>query len=207
MVQGPAVLAALAALLAGEGVAAPAADMHAQLAAQPPLAPGDEAVRSAPRTPWPACVARAAAEAERSGGRLDRALVTESPQWGRVWRADVALPDARPGQVNRAVCWNDQLQFARGRPLAPLPIAPDKARRPAAVRCNYTPIDNPCRQEPVRILWLCVSPQLFLYADGHAEPAREDAALDVGFTNRGAPETDAAWAARCASKGGIYEGD
>ena len=137
----------------------------------------------------------------------DGALVTESAQWGLVWRADVALADTRPGQVARAVCWNDQLQFVRGRTLPALPIATGASKRPAAVRCNYTPIDNPCRKEPVRILWLCVSPQLFLYADGHAEPSREDAALDVGFTNRGAPETDAAWAARCASKGGIYDGD
>ncbi|MBS0410913.1 MAG: hypothetical protein JSR86_13435, partial [Proteobacteria bacterium] len=171
MAQGPAVIAALAVLLAGEGAAAPVARLDRQLPAQPPLAPGDEAVRAPARTPWPACVARAAGEAERAGGRLERALVTGSAQWGLIWRADVALPDARPGQVARAVCWSDQLQFVRGRALPALPFAPAGSKRPAAVRCNYTPIDNPCRQEPVRILWLCVSPQLFLYADGHAEPA------------------------------------
>jgi hypothetical protein len=203
LARGNAAIGAPAAALAGG--AAPAPD------AVPPLTPDREAAEAPPQTPSAACVARLVSRVNRDGGQVARSLVSRSERWGEVWRADVVYPADRPSDhkaaVNRAVCWNDQLQFARGQALPPLPPAPDGAHRPGAVRCNYTPIDNPCRKEPVAILWLCVRPQLYLYADGHAEPAREDPSLGVDFTNRGAAETDTAWAARCAAKGGIYRAE
>jgi hypothetical protein len=193
----PLILAAAVAAGGGTGASATAP-------ASPPLDPGREPVMAVGATPWPDCAARLVAEVERSGGRVQRALSTRSADWGPLWRADVSLPGAKAGLINRAVCWNDQLRFARDQPLSPLPVAPD-GRRPAATPCDYTPIDNPCRKEPIRIVWLCVRPQLYLYADGHAEQAHDEAPLSVDFVNRGAPESDAAWAARCAAKGGIYE--
>lgn len=207
MALGKAAILALAAALAGQ--AAPTPD------APPPLAPDREVVREVietpSQTPSPACVARLVTRTNRDGGQVARSLVTRSDRWGEVWRADVVFPSDPKGAVNRAVCWNDQLQYARRTALAPLPAPPEgeweREHKQGAVRCNYTPIDNPCRREPVTILWLCVRPQLYLYADGHAEPAREDPALGVDFVNRGAAETDAAWAARCAGKGGIYRAE
>ena len=199
MALGKAVFLAVAAALAGQG--APLSE------GAPPLDPGNEIPDASAPTPWPECAAKLATAVNRADGQIARTLVTHSERWGAVWRADVIEPSDGKGVVRRAVCWNDQLQFGREPAPAPLPLLTLSRHKPAAIRCNYTPIDNPCRKEPVTILWLCVRPQLFLYADGHAEPARDDPALGVAFTNRGAPETDAAWRARCASKGGIYRAE
>ncbi|MGA0599915.1 hypothetical protein ACO2Q3_04340 [Caulobacter sp. KR2-114] len=180
----------------------------APVADAPPLSPQGEAADRGGPSPSPDCIARLVGQVQRAGGHVERAQTSDSPRWGRVWRADVALPDAPAGKVNRAVCWAGGLQFARGQDLPPLPTAGGAAHRAAAAPCDYTEIENPCRQEPVRIVWLCVRPQLYIYADGHAEPAGSgDGGLNVGFINRGAPESDAAWAARCRGKGGVYDGD
>lgn len=203
MALGKAAVLALAAALAGESGPAPSPPAPSP----PPLSVDHETIEIRPQTPWTPCVAKLLGRVDREGGRLTRSLVTRSDRWGEVWRADVSFPVDRKGLVNRAVCWNDELQFARAQALPPLPVAAEGSPKPGSVRCNYTPIDNPCRKEPVAILWLCVRPQLYLYADGHAEPAREDPSLAVDFTNRGAAETDTAWAARCAGKGGVYRAE
>ncbi len=203
MALGKTAMFVLAATVAGQGGPSPDSP--------PPLTPDRESFEAPAQTPSTACVARLVSRVNRDGGQVARGLVTRSERWGEVWRGDVVYRSDPKGAVNRAVCWNDQLQYVRGAALSPLPAPPvgewERAHRPGAVRCNYTPIDNPCRKEPVTILWLCVRPQLYLYADGHAEPAREDPALGVGFTNRGAAETDTAWAARCATKGGVYRAE
>lgn len=191
---GKAVLPVL--ILANLG-AAPAPD-------GPPLSPQGEAPDHGASSPSPACIARLIALAARAGGHVERAQTTDSPQWGAVWRADVALPDTAAGKVNRAICWNDTLRLATGQAIASLALA-SASRRGGAAPCDYTPIDNPCRHEPVRMVWLCVRPRFNLYADGHAEPAAADGDLNVGFVNQGAAESDAAWAARCQGRGGIYE--
>jgi len=171
----------------------------------PPLAPQGETPDRGGASPSPDCIARLVGEMERAGGMVERAQTTDSSRWGRVWRADVALPETPAGKINRAVCWNGELRLARGQDLPPLVTATGSSRHAAAAPCDYTPIDNPCRHEPVRIVWLCVRPRFYIYADGHAEPASDDGALSVGFINEGAPESDAAWAARCKGKGGVYE--
>jgi hypothetical protein len=170
----------------------------------PPLSPQGEAPDRGLASPSPGCIARLIGDVEREGGRVLRAQAASSDRWGRVWRADVAMPGAPAGRISRAVCWNDQLQLARDPGLTPLAMGGD-GRRPGAAPCEHTPIDNPCQHEPVRIVWLCVRPQFDVYADGHAEPAAGDGGLNVGFVNQGAPESDAAWAARCRGKGGVYE--
>lgn len=170
----------------------------------PPLSPQGEAPAGSATSPSPDCIARVIGAAQRAGGRIERAQTTDSPHWGAVWRADVALPGTAPGRINRAVCWNDTLRLVTDQPLTPLALA-GSSRHGGAAPCDYTPIDNPCGREPVRIVWLCVRPRFNIYADGHAEPAAAEGDLNVGFVNQGAPETDAAWAARCRGRGGVYE--
>lgn len=191
---GQAVLSIVALVSLG---AAPAPD-------GPPLSPQGEAFDRGSASPSPECIARLIGEVEREGARVARAQTTTSDRWGRVWRADVVAPGAPAGHFRRAVCWNGQLTLAGEAGLAPLTTG-GAGRHAAAAPCDYTPIDNPCRHEPVKVVWLCVRPQFDIYADGHAEPAADDGGLNVGFVNEGAPESDAAWAARCKGKGGVYE--
>jgi len=196
MRPGKAVMPILA--LASLG-AAPAPD-----SSFPPLAPQGEASDREANSPSPDCIARLIGEVERAGGRIERAQATSSEKWGRVWRADVGWPDAPRGTISRAVCWNDQLRLSHAESLAPLPTSVS-GRRGAAAPCDYTPIENPCQRDAVRIVWLCVRPQFEIYADGHAEPSSLSGGLEVGFVNEGAPESDAAWAARCKGRGGVYQ--
>ena len=193
---------ALAALLTAGAARAPSDEPPAG----PPLSPAGETPVPMGPTPSAACIAQLLGVLDKDGGRLDRSLVTRSGAWGQVWRADVVYPQD-DGAAARAVCWNDHLQLVRGRRLDPLPLPAAKSRKASGARCNYTPIDNPCRAEPVAMVWLCVRPTFYLYGDGHAEPVSADNALAVTFANRGAPETDAAWTARCVAKGGVFRAE
>lgn len=189
---------ALAALCTAGAARAPSAP------AGPPLGPAGESAAPMGPTPQTACIAKLLGVLDRDGGKLERGLATKSGAWGQIWRADITYDS---GKAGRAVCWNDQLQLVRDQKLDPLPLPAAKSRRAAGARCNYTPIDNPCRAEPVAMVWLCVRPTFYLYADGHAEPVSADNALAVNFANRGAPESDTAWAARCAAKGGVFRAE
>ena len=175
-----------------------------QPAPGPPLDPAGEARVPMGPNQSIACLSRLLDTVSRDGGRLDRTLVTKSDRWGQVLRADVIYPG---GGAGRAVCWNDALKLNRSEKLDALPLPVAKSRKASGAHCNYTPIDNPCRGEPVAMVWLCVRPSFYLYADGHAAPVSADNALAVDFINRGTPESDAAWTARCAGKGGVFRAE
>jgi hypothetical protein len=48
-----------------------------------------------------------------------------------------------------------------------------------------------------------VRPSLALYADGASAPAEKESDLGVSPIDKTPLESDAAWAARCASRGGM----
>ena len=168
----------------------------------PPLNPAGETPITPTRTPHADCIATALQALAATHGRLERALVTRSRRWGEVWRADFESSDGPPPLINRVVCWRGDMQIAVAQDLPPLP-APATASHPTGVRCAYTPVENPCRQDPVEILWLCVRPSLVLYADGASAPADGAHGLGVSPIERTPLESDAAWAARCATRGGM----
>jgi hypothetical protein len=181
--------------------------------AAPPLAPGPEIAISPAQTPHTECVARLIKTLAATHGRLQRAMVTRSRRWGDVWRADFETDDVEPPLINRAVCWQGAVQIAMGQSLAPLPLSSASATmtssiQPSGVQCIHTPFINPCRGDPVEVVSLCVRPGVYVYPDGRSEPAAGGDTFEVGYFNHGRAETDAQWAARCASHGGIYrEGD
>jgi hypothetical protein len=173
---------------------------------EPPLEPAGETPIAPPQTPQADCVAQVLQAISASDGRLERALVTRSRRWGEVWRADFERADVDPPLVNRAVCWQGQVQIAVGQSLAPLPVSRPTSSAPSGLRCVYTPFENPCRDDPVEVVSLCLRPSVYLFPDGRSEPVREDDSFQVGFTNHGAAESAAAWARRCAARGGPYGG-
>jgi len=55
------------------------------------------------------CLEAAKAHALRNGWTLGAALVTISPTWGVVWRADFTTSDEKTSPyVNRITCWQDK---------------------------------------------------------------------------------------------------
>ncbi|HWA60922.1 MAG TPA: hypothetical protein VG939_06080 [Caulobacteraceae bacterium] len=191
----------LAALTAAAGLAA------AGPAGHPPPGPAGEAPGPAEYTPPAQCLKSVMAVLSRDGGKLLRTLVTRSDAFGDVWRADFSTPGYSDALVNRAICWSDQTLILMHQKIAPLPTTAGALHRPAALRCAYTELEDPCRDEPVRMVWLCQRPALMLYADGRVRPASAGEALDVSFVNRGPSETEAAWIRRCEPHGGPYRGD
>jgi len=54
------------------------------------------------------CAAYADAVRERTGVKLLKVVITTSPRWGTVWRADSAFPGSPGAAPNlwRTVCWD-----------------------------------------------------------------------------------------------------
>jgi hypothetical protein len=168
----------------------------------PPVAPENETPVQDPPTPPAACIKAVMDVVNHEGGKLSRTMTTRSARFGDVWRADFTTPGYDPQLISRAICWADQVQLVIRQRIAPLPVA-RPGRHPASIRCQYTSLDNPCRGDPVSLVWLCVRPGLLLYADGRTEIGQPDA-LNVNFLDRNEAETDDAWARRCATHGGVH---
>lgn len=197
---------ALAAVLMG-GAAPPDPNVAA---GTPPVAPDGETPGPAQYTPPAACLKAVMAVVTHEGGKLERTLATHSARFGDVWRADFTTPGWNAALISRAICWSDQTVIVMRQRMAPLPLGAGAAlnlRHPAAVRCEYTALDNPCRDEPVAMVWLCVKPGLLIYANGRAEAAATDDGMNVGFINATPAETDEAWARRCSARGGVYRAE
>lgn len=102
-------LAAATALLAGPSGVATAADPR--LPPMPADAPAaDETAFATPDDPVVLKCANYAEMLDRGAGtRRVKVVVTRSPRWGTVWRADSAFPaqGAEPAILWRTVCWKD----------------------------------------------------------------------------------------------------
>ena len=69
--------------------------------AEPPAAEAGDRVEATVRY----CEPTTRAMLEGVGGRIVRTQVTDTAQWGVVWRADVAYDDEKGREVYRHVCW------------------------------------------------------------------------------------------------------
>ena len=63
---------------------------------------------------------------DTSGWTMGNTLLTNTDQWGLIWRADFTDHETTPGNLSRVVCWHESetdrwfIMFFRNRPMEPL---------------------------------------------------------------------------------------
>jgi hypothetical protein len=91
----------------------------------PPVAPANERTVPADLSFVNVCIANSADIAAKGGWELGTQLLTQSDDWGTIWRADFKIPgsDLSP-LVNRIICWKKgdkvNVMFAIGQSVVPL---------------------------------------------------------------------------------------